>query len=321
MPTLPFMLASSIRRFGFGGRLSLLSLLCLTSRAAAQAPAADAAQAVASDEKAACIAAFDQAQLDRAASHLLASQKQLLECSRPACGMSLMSECTQMYTDIERAVPSVVLSARDEARNIDLTAVEVALDGKLFAPSLDGRPIPLDPGEYEFTFTAAGHAPMQRRAVIGTGDKYRMINVVFPAGGTAPAPGPASVSQPLGPELSTSGTLADPATRGLPVMTYVLGGLSVVGFGTFGTLRIIANGDFDTLKKGCAPACPESDVSNLRQKFLFSNVALGVGAGAAVGAALWYVLDAPNAGVEAGVAHLSIEPARSGAMATARGTF
>jgi hypothetical protein len=243
------MLASLLQSFGFRGRLSLLGLLCLTSRAAAQAPPAGAAPATTGDEKAACIAAFDQAQLDRAASRLLASQKQLLECSRPACGMALMSECTQMYTDVERALPSVVPS-----------------------------PSPSTP------------------------------------------PRSPSLSPVLGP-ASATGASAEPGAGGVPVMTYVLGGLSVVGFGTFGTLRIIANSDFDTLKKGCAPSCPESDVSNLKQKFLFSNVALGVGAGAAVGAALWYVLDAPNAGVEAGAAHLSIEPARSGAMATARGTF
>jgi hypothetical protein len=104
-------------------------------------------------------------------------------------------------------------------------------------------------------------------------------------------------------------------------MTYALGGLGVAGLGTFGALRFIGDSDFDKLERDCAPTCSESDVAALRQTYIASNVALGIGAGAAVGALLWYVLDSrPSAAAEAG-AQVGFVPARRGAMAMARGRF
>jgi hypothetical protein len=282
--------------------------------AAAQTPALasaaeGAAERAAPDEKAACIGAFDQAQVDRAASHYLASQKHLIVCSRPVCGNALVAECTQMYTDIDRAIPSIVLSAHDEADDVDLTAVEVTVDGEPFAQVLDGKPMPIDPGEYEFVFSIPGREPVQRTVVVGTGDKYRQVQVVFPASHPAPR------AAPLAPVQVTADVA--PPGRGVPTMSYVLGGVGLVGFGTFAGLRIIGNGDFDSLKERCAPSCPESDVSDLRQKFLFSNVALGVGAGATAGAILWYLV-APSESVSPPVA---IAPIGRGVIASARGTF
>ena len=298
------------------GALSLTCLLSVVGRAAAQAPEATPAP----DDKAACIAAFDAAQRARATLQLLETQNLLLQCARPSCGMSLMSECTQMYTEVERAIPSVVITAKDEGRNVDLTAVEVMIDGRPFAPSLDGRPIAVDPGEYQFTFKAPGHAPLERRIVIGTGDKYRQITIVFPAV-EVPAPhssgSAASTSSPESAPASPTGT----SGADIPVMSYVLGGVSVVGLGTFGVLRIISSQDFDTLEEGCSPTCPKSDVSNLRQKYLFSNISLGVGAAAAAAAVLWYVFDADSgSSVEPDVA-IRFEPARGGGVAAAVGRF
>lgn len=298
-----------------------LAALAFASRAHAQSePPAAPAPAPVADEKASCIDAFDQAQRERAEAHLLSAQQHLLECTRPACGSSLMSECTQMYSDIERAVPSVVLSASDEATSTDLTAVEVTLNAATFAASLDGRPIAIDPGEYEFVFSAPGHEPVKRRVVIGTGEKYRAINVVFPdpnaaarASAAAEASAPAVTQPAVTPPLA-----AEPHV--VPVMSWVLGGVAVVGVGTGAVLRLVANSDFDAMTEGCAArGCPESDIDTLGQKFLMSNVAFGVGAAAAAGAVLWYVLDAPSA--EQGTLAILPAPDGRGAFATAQGRF
>jgi hypothetical protein len=280
--------------------------------APAVAPASEAAaEPVAQDEKARCIGAFDQAQVDRAASRYLASQKQLLVCARPVCGNALMAECTQMYTDIDRAIPSIVISAHDEADDVDLTSVEVTVDGQPFAQLLDGKPVPIDPGDYEFVFSVPGREPVQRTIVVGTGDKYRQVQVVFPASHPVTRPARASSAQ----------VTADvtPSSRGVPTMSYVLGGVGIVGIGAFVGLRIVGNSDFDSMKERCAPGCTESDVSDLRQKFLLSNVALGVGAGATAGALLWYLL-APSESTSPPVA---IAPSASGQglVASATGTF
>jgi hypothetical protein len=87
-------------------------------------------------------------------------------------------------------------------------------------------------------------------------------------------------------------------------------------------LRIVANSDFDTLKEGCASeGCPGSDISRLRQKYLFSHIALGTGVAAAAGAVLWYVLDrGQSPSSEQGVT-VGFEPVRGGALTTAAGRF
>jgi hypothetical protein len=268
------------------------------------------------DVKSACIDAFEQAQLERQSSHLVSAQKHLLACSQQGCGPSLMAECTHMYSEIDRALPSVVLSAHDEARDVDLTNVAVQLNGQPFSPSFDGTPIPIDPGEHEFVFVAAGHAPITRRVVIRTGDKYRLISIIFPAPQVAAPRRPAV--EPKGP-VSTGGTRAEPSHE-VSLMPWVLGGVGVAGLGTAVTLRIVAGNDFDAMKQGCAArGCPESDIDTLQKKYLVSNVALGVGGAALAGAALWYLLDTPSTERNS----ITITPAASGvgACATARGRF
>ncbi|HTV25535.1 MAG TPA: hypothetical protein VMG12_42860 [Polyangiaceae bacterium] len=295
--------------------ISLLVLLAFPTLASAQS--APGGGVGAGDDKASCVDAFDQAQRDQAEGHLLDAQRQLLLCTRPVCGTGLMSECTQMYSEIERALPSVVLSAHDEASNTDLTEVTVTLNGERFANSLDGKPIAIDPGEYEFVFSAPGHDPIKRRAVVGTGDKYRAITVAFPD--LRPAPRERAM-----PPATPSGLQASPRPDDLahpvPVMSWVLGGVAVVGVGAGAVLRIVGNSDFDSMKEGCAAqGCPESDIDKLEQKFVISNVAFGAGAAAAAGAVLWYLLDAPSR--EQGTLAILPAPDGRGAFASAQGRF
>ena len=307
-------------------RFELLSHLGLASWTAAAllsfAPAARAqneaeqtqATDSAPDEKAACIQSFERAQRERAAARLLAAKDRLLECARPVCGTSLMSECTQMYSDVDHELPSVVLFARDEATNTDLTDVEVTLNGRVITTRLTGTPILIDPGEQEFVFSAAGHVPVKHRAVVGAGDKYRSVKITFPN------PKPVDrQEQPSVAVASASLRTAEPA-REVPVMSWVLGGAAVVGIGAGVVLRVISNNDFDAMKQGCgARGCPESDIDTLEQKYMLSTVAFGVGAAAAVGAALWYVIDGPSS--EAATLAIVPAPHGGGVFATAQGRF
>jgi len=290
------------------GALSFVCVLALSGRAAAQETAAPSTSSA--DEKVACIAAFEDAQVNRAASLLLEARQRLLACSSPACGNLLRSECTQMFTDVERALPSVVLAAKVEGTNHDLTEVEVLIDGQPLASSLDGKPVMINPGEYELTFKTRGHAPLQRRVVVGTGEKYRQISVVFPES-PSHHPAPTPVATPVVP----------PREARVPVMSYVLGGVSVVGLGSFAVLRVIAASDFDTLKSGCSPSCSDSDVSRLRNKYVVSNVALGTGLAAAGGAILWYVLDNHGTSSSGESVTVGFEPVPGGGVTTAARQF
>jgi hypothetical protein len=121
--------------------------------------------------------------------------------------------------------------------------------------------------------------------VIRTGEKYRVINVVFPA--------PAAPAAPVGaPAVAADGTVGEDSA-GVPALSYVLGGLGVAGIGAFVALRLIGSSDFGAMQDTCAPGCSDSDIDDLKLKYLLSNVALGVGA-ASLGAAIIVYAVAPS---------------------------
>jgi hypothetical protein len=244
---------------------------------------AEARRAANKDPKLACIAAFEEAQVRRNASQFLASQARLLACAKPECGEALLSECTQMYSELDSAIPSVVFSAHDSSTGIDRSDVSVAINGKPTLEVLDGKPISLDPGDYTFTFTAPGTTTVTREVIVRTGEKYRQINVNLQAPEPIAAPAPAASLQPEPRETKGDRGREGPG-GGLPTSSYVLGGAGVASLATFGVLRLIGAAEFNSMQKDCAPGCPRADVSNLELEYLVSNVALGVGLAAIAGA-------------------------------------
>jgi hypothetical protein len=78
--------------------------------------------------------------------------------------------------------------------------------------------------------------------------------------------------------------------RGVPLGTYVLGGIGLAGFAGFVGFRVVGASDFDTLSRECKPACSEDSVDAVKQKYLFSNIALAVGGAASVAAVSVYLL-------------------------------
>lgn len=277
----------------------------------ATAPGAQADSQSPEDAKLSCIASFDEAQRERNAGHYLASRAALIQCSEPQCGDVLASECTRMYADVEAATPSVVFSAHDAARNADRSDVAVTMNGKPFLERLDGKPLPVDPGQYELVFSAPGAEPVKMPVVIRTGEKYRVINVVFPA--------PAAPATPLRPAAAAVQVTPPEGSAEVPALSYVFGGLGVAGVGAFVALRLIGASDFDAMKKDCAPGCLDADVDNLKLKYLLSNVALGVGV-ASLGAAIVIYAVAPNE-PEDPSASLALVPTADGSRLVLDGRF
>jgi hypothetical protein len=74
----------------------------------------------------------------------------------------------------------------------------------------------------------------------------------------------------------------------VPVATYVLGGVSALGLGAFVGFRVAGSNSFDALARDCKPTCTSSRVDRARQKYVISDIALGVGAAAAVAAIAIY---------------------------------
>jgi len=110
-----------------------------------------------------------------------------------------------------------------------------------------------------------------------------------------------------------------PQARPIPVVSYVLGGVSVLALGGFVALRVIGSSDYDQLKDGCAPDCPDSDVNTVRRKYVLSYASLGLSAAALAGAVTLYLVQPsePSAAQTA----VFVGPTRDGLAGGLRTTF
>jgi hypothetical protein len=70
------------------------------------------------------------------------------------------------------------------------------------------------------------------------------------------------------------------------VASWVLGGLGVVGIGTFAVLRVEAGRELDSLQE-CSPACDPAKSEPGRHLALGADISLGIGVAALAGAGVW----------------------------------
>jgi hypothetical protein len=291
-------------RLWFVGSALTLGLASLFLAKPSQAESPDARQV-----KIACAKSFEQTQRLRNDSHYLSAAEEAMKCARQSCGEALFDECTKIYSELQTATPSVVLSAR--APNGDeLTKVSVSVDGKPALDELDGKPMRLDPGNHTFSFSSAEHGSIEHEYLIRAGEQFRAITIDFAPEKTGQGDANARDREPnpSGPTPS----------RRPPLASYVLGGVSVVGLGAFIGFRIAGSHEFDARASDCKPTCSSSQVESIRQKYVLSDIALGVSA-AATAAAVTIYLVAPAE--PAPRAALQLTPVNQGLVAHLAGHF
>lgn len=237
------------------------------------------AQAARADGKE-CARAYIQGQELRQATKLERARERLLVCAQRSCPGFMQAECTRWLADVERALPTIVIDARDASG----AAVEVKalwIDGeRRDAPGASAMPI--DPGEHTFRIEAADGASAAARAIVREGDKSRAI--VITASGNSPSP-PAGVAlardaspRDGAPLAARAGDDAEgsASSRGLPAGAYVLGGLAALGLASYGYFGITGLTKQLDLKSSCSPHCSEDDLSTLRRDYLAADISLGV---------------------------------------------
>jgi hypothetical protein len=275
---------SARRRSRFVSSVFLAASQCLPGAAQAEQPTPISAGASVAASRAECAQSFEQAQRLRNAFRYLDADAEALKCANPACGPLLSEECGKIYSELQAVMPSIVFVARDENGN-DLTNASVEVDGKAPPLAVDGTPVPFDPGSHEFRFTAEGFEPLVQSAMISTGERLRPLIGVLKQAGNSSAP-------QLGTDPQTR--IDDRPTRGVPLATYVLGGIGLVGFAGFVGFRVAGAREFDTLSRDCKPACSQDSVDAVKQKYLLSNIALAVGGAASVAAVSVYLFSPKN---------------------------
>lgn len=269
-------------------------------------PAPTAADAGAVD----CAAAYESAQTERQAGHFRAASNQAMLCSQSTCNQAIVRECISLFESIQAEMPSMVFAAR-RADGGELTSVRVEMDGQPLLDRLDGKALALDPGSHSFKFITDGFDPKEVTYTARVGDRNRLVEVVF---GELPPPAAGT----LGPTGQTAPPAAKPE-RSIPVASYVLAGVGAVALGTFGYLRISGVQDYNELNQNCSPECDPAEVDPIRSKFMYSYVALGVGAAALTAATVVYF--AMPAGDETPSAEVGFGATPHGAGARLRARF
>jgi hypothetical protein len=227
-----------------------------------------AARAQAADSPNACAAAYEKAQERRLDGDLLGARERLLECAAPGCAAFIQRDCARWLGEVETALPTVVVLARDVDGH-DLTTVTVGSDGVPLAAELDARPITLNPGKHRLTFESAGLSSAPVDVLLVQGQKNRVVEVV----------------------LSAPAARAKTSPAAFPRATSVAGALTLAGLLTFGSFAVAGERAESTDRQlPCAVTrtCSDAQLAGARRDYLLADVALTVGVvSAAATAYLW----------------------------------
>jgi hypothetical protein len=196
-----------------------------------------------------CGAAHEQSQELRLKGRLLAAAGSLRGCTRNACPLEIRRDCQVMLENVQRALPSVVLSARAADAGL-LRKARVEVDGDPNAISVSGQTLELDPGRHHFRFVLMDGRQRVVEIELNEGDRAQSVVGDFHDdvdGGSTPL-------QPL---------------------AYTLGGLGVASLGLFAFFALRGNAQRSALRK-CQPECTRPEVDTMKSRYLLADVFLGV---------------------------------------------
>jgi hypothetical protein len=245
----------------------------------------------------------EQTQISRMHESLMSARASALSCSQAECPALLRTDCVQWFGELDKEVPSIVVSLH--AGDTDVASVAVRIDGHPVARALEGQLLELDPGQHLVEVVPAGRPALSREVVLAAGEKGRLIVFDMPSRET-PAPSPSS------PVKS-----AAQAVRPIPTLTWVLSGAAIAAAGAGSVFGALALSKRSSLEKkpdngGCAPYCTNSQVAPVHHLSLTADVLFGVAAVSAGSAALSYFLR-PEVPVRAGHLHFDFGFAQNGA--------
>jgi len=240
-----------------------------------------------SQEVETCITAHEQGQRLRKQGKLSSARAELEACTKPSCPAPIQRDCAEWREEIVNVLPTVVISVTDGEDGPQLDDVTVLVDGEVLQRGLDGRALPVDPGERSFRFEAADGRSVERRLVILEGVKNRVVRVA------------------LSEEEDSGGGPAEeqawPAT--VPPSFWAAGAIGVVGFAGFGILGGVGLSKESSLRNDCAGSCTQDEVDEVRSFYIVADVMGVVGiAGLATAAVIGIVTvvgeDEPDDAVE-----------------------
>jgi hypothetical protein len=191
-----------------------------------------AGDALADDDRAVCFDAVEKGQSLREAHKLVEARDQFRLCAAATCPATMHADCSNWLSEVEKAIPKVVLSAKDAAGN-DVFEVTVTVDDKPLVTKLEGTAIPVDPGAHTFRFQWPDGTSKERQVLVAEGQKDVVVAVslVPPAGERPAGPSASPVSPPANVVPSAAPAAPPPPEHASTWRTigWVAGGVGVAG--------------------------------------------------------------------------------------------
>jgi hypothetical protein len=223
-----------------------------------------------------CESAYEAGQLARKKGELRRSLTLLRQCASDACPMVYRRDCLEWGTEVERAMPTLTVSAVARAR--DVVDATLFVDGELITTGLDGRAIALDPGRHTIRLEISGRAPTEQTVMLVEGVKARTLVI------EVPDPLPTSAQQGSPPDVGSA--------RPVPWPVFALGALGAAGLASFAYFGATGLSKRSDLVADCGPTCPDSRVDPVETRFLIADVSLAVSV-VALGAAAYFFFTRP----------------------------
>lgn len=276
------------------------------------------------DERAQCVAASEKAQQLRNAGKLSEAREQLVVCGRAECPKLIQQDCTQWMSEVLGMLPSVVPGAKDR-RGRDIVDVKVSVDGKPVTDTLDGKPLPIDPGVHILKFETKGAPAIEEKIVVRQGEKNRIVTVTFAIGeepeGGAKKPGTSDAGRDRDHDRDRDRDRA--RTSSPPIAAFIVGGLGLAALGTALYINLDANADARKLRDECAPRCDPADVDDVEQRRIIAGVTAAAGGALLIaGVVLFFVHNSGDSrGGRARGPAFAVAPVTGGAFGAATVTF
>ena len=244
----------------------------------------------ASDAVRACIDASTAGQTLRQQGRLLEARDRMIVCAQDACPTVVRSHCARWLGEIDNRIPSVIVRVQDP-RDTDVLDARLAIDGK--PRPLDGRAVPLDPGQHLVAIDR-GAQHQEERVILVEGEASRLVMLRLGSGA-------AVVALPEAPSSRR-------ATH-VPLGAWILGATGIATLGVATYFGLAANQQLQDLKSSCSPHCTDAQTRPGRADSVVFDTLLGVG-GAGLAVAVVWALAFPAA---SGVA---VQPVARGAVAS-----
>lgn len=250
-------------------------------------------------DAASCAADHERGQQLQASGRFREARLRFVACGVDACPAAVRRDCARFSEALAEKMPSIVIGVRD-GRGRDVVDVQVTIDGMPAGERLDGKAIPLDPGERTVELDAPGMAPVRAKLLVREGERGRIVDFVMTPRGEVSAPGPTPPAPAPAPAEARPKEAESSGPGVLPWVAVGVGAAAVVGGTALWVIGLQTEpANCETATRRCFRQPGESDASfSARQEKAgdadqFQTIGIGTlvaGGVVAVGGLVWYLV-------------------------------